>query len=112
MARTRARPAAARPKSDTAPAVALAALDALDDAYIVVDANWRIVAANRAFARFRGDEPAAFTGRELWDVLPPLAREYESALVRSTAADGLRRSFRAAGFTAGAQTPSRSRSPP
>ncbi len=104
MARTRARPAAARPKSDTAPAVALAALDALDDAYIVVDAQWRILAANRAFARFRGDEPAAFTGRELWDVLPPLAREYESALVRSTAADGLRRSFRAAGFTAGAQT--------
>jgi signal transduction histidine kinase len=83
--------------------VALAALDALDDAYLVVDTKWRIAAANRAFARFLGGDQASYSGRDLWDVLPPLARDYESALVRATAADGLRRSFRAAGFPTGSQ---------
>jgi signal transduction histidine kinase len=103
MARTRARQTASPPKADVTRSVAIAALDALDDAYVVADTKWRIVVANRAFARFRGGEPASFAGRDLWDVLPPIAREYESALVHSTAADGLRRSFRASGFTDGSQ---------
>ncbi len=104
MARTSARSAAAaRSKAGATSSVALAALDALDDAYLVVDTKWRIVAANRAFARFHGGDQASYAGRDLWDVLPPLARDYESALVRATTADGLRRSFRAAGFPTGSQ---------
>ncbi len=83
-----------------AAAVAIAALDALDDAYVAADASWRIVFANRAFARLRGGEPGGWRGRELWDALPPLAREYERSLVHATAADGLRRSFRADAFDA------------
>jgi signal transduction histidine kinase len=74
-------------------AVALAALDALDDAYLVVGSDWRVVFANQAFARLSG-APGSTSGRDLWDALPPLAREYESSLVRATSADGLRRTFR------------------
>jgi signal transduction histidine kinase len=74
-------------------AVALAALDALDDAYLVVGSDWRVIFANQAFARLSG-APGSTSGRDLWDALPPLAREYESSLVRATSADGLRRTFR------------------
>jgi signal transduction histidine kinase len=76
-------------------AVALAALDALDDAYLAVDPEWRVLFANRAFGRLRGGSAEEWPGRHLWDALPPLAREYERSLVEATAADGLRRSFRA-----------------
>ena len=82
-------------------ALATAALDALDDAYLVVDAEWLIVFANRAFAHLRGDAteaPDAWVGRELWTAIPPLAHEYESSLVRATASDGLRRTFRVQGL--------------
>jgi len=82
-------------------ALATAALDALDDAYLVVDADWRIAFANRAFARLRGDGVDAaerWIGRDLWTALPPLARDYESSLVRATAQDGMRRTFRITGL--------------
>ena len=78
-------------------ALAHAALDALDDPYLVVNADWHIVFANRAFARLRGDiagSTDAWIGSELWSAIPPLAHAYESSLVRATAADGLRRTFR------------------
>jgi signal transduction histidine kinase len=52
-----------------------------------------VVFANQAFARLSG-APGSTSGRDLWDALPPLAREYESSLVRATSADGLRRTFR------------------
>ncbi|HUO51553.1 MAG TPA: ATP-binding protein [Gemmatimonadaceae bacterium] len=73
------------------------ALQALDEPYLVVGADWRIRFANRAFARLQGDESLDVTGRDLFQVLPPLARDYEAALVRATAADQLRRAFRIGG---------------
>jgi signal transduction histidine kinase len=73
-----------------------AALDALDDPYLVVDADWRVTFANLAFARLHGGREQDWAGHELWDAIPPLARDYERSLVRDTAADGLRRSFRVA----------------
>jgi len=73
-------------------------LEALDEPYLVVDADWRITYANQAFGRLRSGDPAAFSGRDLFDALPPLAREYESSLVRATASDRLRRSFRIGGL--------------
>ena len=82
-------------------AIATAALDALDDAYLVVDADWRIAFANQAFSRLRSgpaDVAHPWVGRELWSALPPLAHEYESSLVRATASDGMRRSFRVNGL--------------
>ena len=88
-------------RSATPPAAesfAVAALDALDDAYLVVGADWRIVFANRAFTRLRGGEPQSWTAHDLWDALPPLAHAYEAQLVRATAADALRRSFRISGL--------------
>ena len=92
---------AANPKKPPKAAVVLAALDALDDGYAAVDTDWRIIFANRAFARLHGGDPSAWAGRILWEALPPLARDYERSLVSATAADGLTRAFRTASSTPG-----------
>lgn len=86
---------------DLPPAIAFAALDALDDAYAAVETGWRIVFANRAFARLHGAKPAAWTGRLLWEAIPALARDYERSLITSTAVDGLTRSFRSSATAPG-----------
>jgi signal transduction histidine kinase len=91
--RLRKPPQTGQTTSASGSAVALAALDALDDAYLVLGPDWRVLFANSAFSRLTGSAGSS-SGRELWDALPPLAREYESTLVRATAADGLRRTFR------------------
>ncbi|HEX7942946.1 MAG TPA: PAS domain-containing protein, partial [Gemmatimonadaceae bacterium] len=72
-----------------------AALDALDDACILVAADWVITYANAAFARLRGhrhDDRAI--GDTLWTAFPPLSRTEAAGLLRAAMADGHRRSCR------------------
>jgi signal transduction histidine kinase len=72
---------------------AAAALDALDDACIVVSRDWRIVFANAASACLREAE-REMVGAELWAAAPTLAAPAPAKLLSATMADRHRRACR------------------
>lgn len=71
----------------------LAALHDLDTGVLCVDADWRIVFANRAWERALGATPGEYIGADLWHRFPTFDHAPESAIVRATARDGEARSF-------------------
>ena len=60
---------------------------------LCVNADWRIVFANRAWERALGATPGEYVGAELWTSFPTFDHAPESAAVRATARDGEARSF-------------------
>lgn len=71
----------------------LAALHDLDTGVLCVDADWRIVFANRAWERALGATPGEYIGADVWAAFPTFDHAPESAIVRATARDGEARSF-------------------
>ena len=71
----------------------LAALHDLESGVLCVNADWRIVFANRAWERALGATPGEYVGAELWTSFPTFDHAPESAAVRATARDGEARSF-------------------
>jgi PAS domain S-box-containing protein len=66
--------------------VAARALEHLADAFVAVDAGWRVTFVNRHAATLLGVDPEAAPGRLLWDVWPALAAAgYDRAFLAALA---------------------------
>src|SRR5579883_1119151 len=68
--------------------LAIELLEAMVDAFYVVDRDWRVVYLNRHACAFWGTEPAKIVGRVLWECFPQMTGTEAGHRLRQAAAAG------------------------